>query len=64
MPPISLSEMADAAGELERRHRAAQLIGLAGGEAGAFDGDPHRLFLEERHAERLAEHASSSGLGK
>ena len=27
-----------------------------GREAGAFDRDPHRLLLEQRHAERLAEH--------
>ena len=52
---------ADPAGELERRHRAAQLVGLAGREPGALDGDAHRLFLEQRHAERLAEHALELG---
>ena len=40
-----------AAGALEGRHGAAQLVGLAGCEAGADDGDLHRLFLEQRHAE-------------
>ena len=59
MPATSLSlELRDAAGELEGRHAAPELVGLAGGEAGAFDRDPHRLLLEQRHAERLAEHLS------
>ena len=49
-------EFRDVALELEGRHGAAQLIGLGGREACAFDGDAHRLLLEQRHAERLAEH--------
>ena len=32
------------------------LIGLARREAGGDDGDLHRLFLKQRHAQRLAEH--------
>ena len=56
-------EVRDAAGELEGRHGAAELVGLAGGEAGAVDRDPHRLLLEQRHAERLAEHLLQLGLG-
>ena len=57
-----VAERADPAGELEGGHGAAQLVGLAGGEAGAFDGDPHRLLLEQRHAEGLAEHLLQFGL--
>ena len=41
----------------------AQLVGLAGREAGADDRDPHRLLLEQRHAEGLAEHLLQLGLG-
>ena len=51
-----VAEPGDAARELERRHRLAQHVRLAGAEAGADDGDPHGLFLKERHAERLAQH--------
>ena len=36
-------------GKLERRHTAAQSIGLVGRKTGAGDGDPHRLLLEQRH---------------
>ena len=49
-------ERADGAGALEGRHGAAQLVGLARREAAGDDGDLHRLLLEQRHAERLAEH--------
>ena len=49
-------ERADGADPPERRHRAAQPVGLRRPEAGRHDRDPHRLFLEQRHAERLAEH--------
>ena len=42
--------------DLERRHRAAQRIGLGRREAGADDRDLHRLLLEERHAQRLLQH--------
>ena len=40
----------------ERRHGAAQLVGLGRREARGDDGDLHRLFLKQWHAERLAEH--------
>ena len=39
----------------EGRHGAAQAIGLGIGETGRGDGQLHRLFLEQRHAERLAQ---------
>ena len=52
---ILLAEVADRAGALEGRHGAAQLVGLARREAAGDDGDLHRLLLEQRHAERLAE---------
>jgi hypothetical protein len=55
--------VADPAGELEGRHGPAQLVGLAGREPGAFDGHAHGLFLEERHAQRLAQHLLQLGLG-
>ena len=48
-------ERADGAGALEGRHGAAQLVGFARREAAGDDGDLHRLFLEQRHAQRLAE---------
>ena len=51
-------KMADATGQLERRHRPAQQVGLASCEPGALDRNPHRLLLEQRHAERLLEHAA------
>jgi hypothetical protein len=41
---------------LEGGERPAQAVGLLGGEARADDGDLHRLFLEERHAQRLGQH--------
>jgi hypothetical protein len=46
----------DAACMLERRHGAAQLIGLRGSEAGSDHRHLHRLFLKQWHAERLAQH--------
>ncbi len=52
----AVAELADIAVLLERRERAAQAIGLLGREAGADDRDLHRLLLEERHAEGLAQH--------
>ena len=33
-------------------HRAAQLVGFAGREAGRLDRQSHSLLLKERHAER------------
>ena len=32
-------------------HRAAQCVGLAGGESGAGNGHLHALFLKQRHTE-------------
>src|SRR3546814_2868961 len=57
-----LLELRDPAGVLESRHSAAELIGFRRREARAFDRNAHRLFLEERDAERLAEHAFQFGL--
>src|SRR5262249_14042785 len=51
-----LLEAADATGVFKSRHGAAQLVGLAGRKARASDRNAHRLLLEERHAQRLAEH--------
>ena len=42
-------------------HGASKLVGFSGGEAGAFDGDPHGLFLKQRHAERLAQYRFQLG---
>ena len=56
-------EMADAAGELEGGHGAAELVGFGGREPGAFDGDAHGLFLEQRHPQGFAEHLFQFGLG-
>jgi hypothetical protein len=39
----------DASGELEGRHAFPELVGLAGREAGADNGDAHGLFLEQGH---------------
>ena len=50
------AECTDAPVFLERRERAAQAVRLIGGEIRAHDGDLHRLFLKQRHAQRLAQH--------
>ena len=50
-PDQPLVERRQAAAPLPRRHRAAQLIGLAGGEVGGEHGDLHHLLLEDRHAQ-------------
>ena len=58
MPEINrCSQMLEPAFALPRRHRAAQLIGLAGRETGGDDRELHDLLLEDRHAERALEHA-------
>ncbi len=54
-------ELRDAAGELERGHRFAKLIGLAAGKAGADHRHLHGRLLEERHAERLSKHRFQFG---
>ena len=51
----------DAAGELEGRHALTELVGLTGSEAGADNGDAHRLLLKQRHTQRLAENLLQLG---
>ena len=53
----ALLEVLEAALAPPRRHRAAQVIGLARREAGGDDRELHHLLLEDRHAERALEHA-------
>ncbi len=55
------AQMAEAALALPGGHRAAQVVGLAGREAGGDDGELHHLFLEDRHAERALEDAFDGG---
>ncbi len=50
-----VAEQMDIAGVAERGHGAAQPIRLVGREFRRRDGDLHRLFLEQRHAERSFE---------
>lgn len=40
----------------EGGHRPAQMIGVLRREAGGLDGHAHGLFLEQRHAQGLAQH--------
>ncbi len=54
----------DRAVAAERGHGAAELVGLGRREAGGDDGDAHRLFLEQRHAQRLAQHLLERLRGK
>jgi hypothetical protein len=51
-----VAELRNPAGVLERRHAAPEPVGFTRGKAGTFDRDAHRLFLKQRHTERLAEH--------
>ena len=44
-------------------HRAPQLVGLARREAGRHDGQPHRLLLKQRHAQRFFEHGPNRVVG-
>ena len=53
----ALLEVLEAALAPPRRHRAAQVIGLARREARRDDRELHHLLLEDRHAERALEHA-------
>jgi hypothetical protein len=53
-----VAEGLEAALALPGGHGAAQLVGLAGREAGGDDGELHRLFLEDRHAQGALEHAA------
>src|SRR5699024_401936 len=50
-------EGVDRAVAAEGPKRAAQTVGLAGGEPGAGDGYLHRLLLKQRNAEGPFEHA-------
>ena len=50
-------------GRRQAAHRAAQLIGLAGREAGGHHGQPHRLLLKQRHAQRLLQHLANLVVG-
>ena len=43
-------------------HCAAELIGLAGREAGRLDRQSHSLLLKERHAERAFQHRFEFGV--
>ena len=56
------AEFADGPMFLEGRQRPAQPVRLIRGETRACDRDLHRLFLKQRHAERLAQHAAK-GVG-
>ena len=42
----------DGAGMAEGRHGPPKAIGLIGGEFGGHNGQPHRLFLKQRDAQR------------
>ena len=55
----------DAALALPGGHGAAQLVGVAGREAGRHHGDLHDLFLEDRHAHGAREHVAHlfAGIG-
>src|SRR3954469_24755190 len=44
-----------------RGHRAPQLVGFAGREAGDDFDQTHDLFLEDRHAERAFENGPDAG---
>src|SRR3974390_3070040 len=51
-------ELSDRADIAESRHGAAQAVGFLGSELRGLDRDPHRLLLEQRHAERLVQDLS------
>ena len=57
-------ELVDHARPPPRAHGAAKLVGLAGRKAGRLDRQPHRLLLEQGHAERLFQHAADRLIGK
>ena len=59
-----VTETVQHAALLEGRHGPAQLVSLARGEAGCDDGNLHRLLLEQRHTEGLAQHTLELGRGK
>ena len=43
-------------------HGAAQLLGLAAGEAGRDHGHAQQLLLEQRHAQRALQHRLERGM--
>ena len=49
-------EGVDRAHALEGRHGPPQLVSLAGREACRDNGDLHRLFLKQRHAQCAPQH--------
>src|SRR5499427_8297403 len=51
-----IAKIFDGTDAAESRHGTAQLVGLGGRKARSDDRDAHCLFLEQRHAERLAKH--------
>ena len=57
------AELVDHARPPPGAHRAAELVGLAGREAGRHHRQPHRLLLKQRHAERLFQHAADHLVG-
>ena len=52
----------DAPAAVPRRHVAAELVRLARRVVGRHHRQPHHLLLEERHAERLAQHRLQAGV--
>ena len=56
-----VAEFRNATRMFERGHGAAELVCLTGGKTGADHGDLHRLLLEQRYTERLAQHALELG---
>ena len=52
----------DQGGGVVEPHGAAQLLGLAAGEARRDHGDAQQLLLEERDAEGALEHRLEEGL--
>ena len=57
------AELLDQARPSPGPHRPAELVGLAGREAGGHHRQAHRLLLEQRHAERLFEHLADRLVG-
>ena len=58
-----VAEFRDAAGMFEGRHASSELISFAWCKARTSDGDTHGLLLEQRDAQRFAEHFFQFGFG-
>jgi len=56
-------ESVDRAGPTKRRHGTAQLVGFLRLETCRIDGDLHRLFLEQGHAQGSLQNVLEFGLG-